>query len=157
MGVTLQNLTPQLAEYFGLKDRSGALITSVRDDSPASRAGLKAGDIILAIDGEKVEDPGDAMRIMRKKEEGPVDIRLLRDRREMNLTVTLEKPERSRRLVTPEIDIHLAPLVLPDLSSPFVAPSLEVITPPAWLWRTPEIRAPFARPGKRIRVPSGVI
>src|SRR6185369_1333300 len=56
IGVSTTQMTKQLAEYFGIGDSKGVLITSVTDDSPAAKAGLKAGDVITAIDGEKVED-----------------------------------------------------------------------------------------------------
>lgn len=92
LGITLQELTPQLADYFGVKD--GVLISSVRDDSPASRAGLRAGDVIIAIDGESVADAGDVIRLVSKKEQGPVEVRIVRDRREMTLTVVLHKKEK---------------------------------------------------------------
>lgn len=95
MGVTLQELTPQLADYFGVKDRAGVLISSVREDSPASRAGLRAGDVIIAIDGESVANAGDVIRLIAKKEQGPVDVRIVRDRREMSLTVALDKKEKA--------------------------------------------------------------
>lgn len=157
MGVTLQNLTPQLAEYFGLKDRSGALITSVREDSPASRAGFKAGDIILAIDGETVEDPDDAMRLIAKKEEGPVEVRIMRDRREMSLTVTLEKREKSSFHFAPEIDLQVGPSTFHAFPHEFVVPRIEVHPAPPLLWQAPEIRAPLAVPRQRLRVTSGVI
>lgn len=157
LGVTLQNLTPQLAEYFGLKDRSGALITSVRADSPASRAGLKAGDIILAIDGQTVNDPGDARRIIAKKEEGPVEIRVLRDRREKSFTVTLEKREKTSPFFAPEIDVRLDPFTLPDLPYTFVIPGFDAPPPPPLLWQEPEIQAPPGAPGEPVRVVPGVI
>lgn len=157
MGVTLQNLTPQLAEYFGLKDRSGALITSVREDSPASRAGFKAGDIILAIDGETVAGPGDAMRLIAKKEEGPVEVRVMRDRREMSLTVTLEKREKSSFYLAPEIDLQVDPSTLQAFPHELVVPRFEVHPAPPLFWQSPEIQAPLAVPRQRIRVTSGVI
>src|SRR5713226_6284714 len=50
IGVSTQSLTKQLADYFGVKD-GGLLITSVNDNSPAAKAGLKAGDVITAVDG----------------------------------------------------------------------------------------------------------
>ena len=54
IGVSTETLTKQLADYFGAKD-GGVLITSVTENSPAAKAGLKAGDVITAIDGEKVD------------------------------------------------------------------------------------------------------
>lgn len=91
LGVGIQNLGPQLAEYFGLGDRSGVLITTVRDESPAANAGLKAGDVIISVDGEAVEGPADLSKMVMSAEAGPVAIRVLRDRTER--TITVELPE----------------------------------------------------------------
>lgn len=91
LGVGIQSLGEQLGEYFGLGDRSGVLITTVKEGSPAAEAGLRAGDVILAVDGENVEDPGDLTRLVWGAEAGPVEIRILRDRSER--TVTAELPE----------------------------------------------------------------
>jgi membrane-associated protease RseP (regulator of RpoE activity) len=94
MGVTLQSfLTPQLAEYFGLKEEGGALITSVREDSPAEKAGLKAGDVILSIDGEEIEHCIDVVKIVQEKEEGTLNVVVMRDRKEESFNVYLEKEE----------------------------------------------------------------
>src|SRR5216683_1792841 len=71
IGVSTQPLTKQLADYFGAKD-GGLLITSVNDNSPAARAGLKAGDVITAVDGEKVDSSGDIVRAINKKEEAEI-------------------------------------------------------------------------------------
>ncbi|MGH8583979.1 MAG: Do family serine endopeptidase [Gammaproteobacteria bacterium] len=54
LGVQLQDLDPELAEAFELRDRSGAVIVSVLDDSPAQAAGLKAGDVVVALNGSPV-------------------------------------------------------------------------------------------------------
>ncbi len=50
LGVGIEELTPQLAEYFGTKD--GVLVTSVEPDTPAAKAGLKAGDVITSVNGK---------------------------------------------------------------------------------------------------------
>ncbi|MFQ5746309.1 MAG: PDZ domain-containing protein [Gemmatimonadota bacterium] len=89
MGVAIQTLGDQLGAYFGLGDRSGVLVTSVADGSAAEDAGLKAGDVILSIGGDEIEDPGDVMRIVGKADEGPIEVKILRDRRERTLTVDL--------------------------------------------------------------------
>src|SRR5205814_97864 len=68
LGVTLEELTPQLAKYFGAKD--GVLIASVREDSPASRAGLKAGDVITKVNNEPVGSRDDLMRLVRDVKDG---------------------------------------------------------------------------------------
>ena len=57
LGVTVQRLTPLLAESFGTNPDEGALVTDVEKDSPAWTTGLKAGDIITAFDGKKIDSP----------------------------------------------------------------------------------------------------
>lgn len=95
LGVGIQNLGDQLAGYFGA-DEGGVLVTSVSEDSPAAAAGLRAGDVIIGIDGGSVEGPGDLMKKIAEADEGEIEIRILRDRRERTQRVTL--PERNERL-----------------------------------------------------------
>lgn len=88
IGVGLTGISRQLGDYFGVEKGNGALINSVEEDSPAEEAGLKAGDVIVEIDGDKIFDPGDVSDAISDKEEGDeVEISLLRDRKEMTLTV----------------------------------------------------------------------
>lgn len=89
LGVSIQNLGDQLADYFGVED--GALITSVLEDSPAERAGLQAGDVIVGIGDADVEDPGDVMRALAEREAGPVSVRVVRERQPRSVTVELEE------------------------------------------------------------------
>ena len=56
LGVTIQNLTADLASSMGLPDANGALVSNVEPDSAAARAGLRQGDVIVAVDGEKLAD-----------------------------------------------------------------------------------------------------
>ena len=56
LGAKLQNVTPDIAESLGLKRPAGALVATVTEKSPAARAGLKTGDLIVAIDGQTVDD-----------------------------------------------------------------------------------------------------
>jgi membrane-associated protease RseP (regulator of RpoE activity) len=104
MGVAIQNLGPQLAEYFGLGDRTGVLITSVNEESPAATAGLRAGDVIVAIDGEDIEGPGDVSRMVWAAEAGPVAVGILRDRSE--LTVTVDLPEHDNSWTSEDGEVH---------------------------------------------------
>ena len=62
LGVALQPLTPDLAASFGAEGQKGALISDVTADSPAAKAGLKSGDVLLEVDGHKVENPSDVAR-----------------------------------------------------------------------------------------------
>lgn len=91
LGVSIQSLGEQLADYFGLDDRKGVLITSVREESAAADAGLRAGDVILAVGGTATEDPSDVARLVHEADPGPVAVRILRDRREQ--TINVELPE----------------------------------------------------------------
>lgn len=98
LGVTLQELTPQLADYFGTKD--GALVTSVADNSPAAAAGLKAGDIITAVDERSVDSVSDVTMAVARAREDAVSIKVVRDKKELTLKAKLEPTEfRKKRLV----------------------------------------------------------
>jgi serine protease Do len=90
IGISTQSLTKQLADYFGVKD-GGLLVTSVNENSPAAKAGLKAGDVIIAVDGEKVESSGDIARVINKKQDGEVALTVVRDRNPRTIRVTPEK------------------------------------------------------------------
>jgi S1-C subfamily serine protease len=89
LGVTVQDMTPQLAEYFGVKD--GVLVSSVTADGPAAKGGIKAGDIITAINGRAVTRSSDITRELRSVEDGKeASIAITRDRKEMALKVIPE-------------------------------------------------------------------
>ena len=88
-------MTPQLAEYFGLSKRRGALVIFVFPDSPAAKAGLKAGDVILSAGGDTVEDPVDLRRLLIAKPEGQLEIKVLRDKQEKTVRVQIEKGTKS--------------------------------------------------------------
>jgi serine protease Do len=95
LGVEAESIEGQLAEYFGVKE--GVLVRSVMKDSPAEKAGLKAGDVILKVDGETIATPRElssAIRQARSKKTFPVVV--MRDHKEMTLTVTMEG-DRSER------------------------------------------------------------
>ena len=140
IGVSTQSLTKQLADYFGAKD-GGLLITSVNDNSPAAKAGLKAGDVITAVDGEKVTSSGDVSRAINKKQDGDVTLTILRDRNTRTITLTPEKnPERTlirpgsmgtRRVVIPSIQVPVVPEIniqVPSIAVP-ATPQIEVNVP----------------------------
>jgi membrane-associated protease RseP (regulator of RpoE activity) len=92
LGVGIQNLGDQLAEFFGA-DSGGVLVTSVSEDSPAEEAGLRAGDVIIGVGGDSVDDPGDLMEAISEADEGEIEIRILRDRSERTIRATLPEQE----------------------------------------------------------------
>jgi serine protease Do len=141
IGVSTQTLSKQLADYFGVKD-GGALITSVTDNSPAAKAGLKAGDVITAIDGEKVAAPGDVTKGLNKKETGDVTLTIIRDHNTRTVTLTPEKnPDRL--------------ILRPDTTGArrITMPSIVIPTIPEMNIRIPQIVVP-ATPPINITVPS---
>jgi serine protease Do len=91
LGVVAEPLgDSQLAAFFGVKE--GVLVRSVVKDTPAEKAGIKAGDVIVKIDADNVDAPRDitaAIRAARKDGKKTVVISLFRDRKEMPVTVTL--------------------------------------------------------------------
>ncbi|HEU4414126.1 MAG TPA: PDZ domain-containing protein [Candidatus Angelobacter sp.] len=96
LGVQTENLTQQLGEYFGVKDGEGVLIRSVEKTGAAGKAGLKAGDIIVRADNEKLTDGTDLSQVLRKhRSGGKLSLLIMRDKHEQTITVTL--PDRGSR------------------------------------------------------------
>jgi S1-C subfamily serine protease len=98
LGAKLQAVTPDIAESLGLKRPAGALVASVSNPSPAVRAGLKTGDLIVAIDGVVVEDPNAFdYRFATKSLGGSANLGILRGGKETTLKIALETaPETPR-------------------------------------------------------------
>lgn len=89
IGVGVMPLTKQLADHYGVEN--GALVTDVRKDSPAEKAGLKAGDIIVEADGKAVKGNGDLVNAISEKKEGEVKLTVVRDRGRQTISVTPEE------------------------------------------------------------------
>jgi len=87
LGVNVQELTPELAAYFGVKD--GLLVNSVKADSPAAKAGFRAGDVIGAVNGKAVTTPDELIKELADKD-GEVTIGVTRDKKALSLKATLE-------------------------------------------------------------------
>jgi S1-C subfamily serine protease len=93
LGISAESLTDQLAEFFGVKDSKGVLVASVEEGSAAAKAGIKAGDVIVGIDNEKVDSVRALMKALSSKTEGTIAVKLVRNRAEQTVNVTLEKRE----------------------------------------------------------------
>ena len=102
LGVSVSDLQPQLADYFGVKD--GVLVTSVTSDSPASKAGVKAGDVITTLNGSSVSSPSDLRtRASRLRDGEEFSIGVTRDKKSLTLKGKAEErgsapPHRALRL-----------------------------------------------------------
>jgi Do/DeqQ family serine protease len=91
LGAKLQAVTPEIAESLGLKRPSGALVASVADNSPAARAGMRAGDLVVSIDGVEVDDPNAfEYRFATKTLGGTARVGLLRRGEQTLVAVPLE-------------------------------------------------------------------
>lgn len=100
LGVSVDELTDQLATYFGAKQ--GLLVTSVTDGSAASRAGLKAGDVITSINGRTVRSRDDLVRELRDSTRDEITIGIVRDKKESSVTAKVDAaPRRNLRGARP--------------------------------------------------------
>jgi predicted metalloprotease with PDZ domain len=88
-GMMIENLTPQLGEFFGVKGGNGVLVRSVEKGSRAEQAGIKAGDVIVKINGSAVNDCSDFSRLLRSRTSTKATVVVMRDRREQTLTLNL--------------------------------------------------------------------
>ncbi len=90
LGVQIQDLTDQLRKYFNVKHDGGVLVSEVIDDSPAAKAGFKAGDIIMKIDETNISDAGELSRVVRDYEpETKVEVQYIRSGKTKKMFVTL--------------------------------------------------------------------
>ena len=90
LGVTIADVGATTSEALGMEDTQGVLVTSVTPDGPADQAGVKAGDVLLAIDGERMRDQTQLKsRIGATAPETRVNLRILRKKREKTIAVTL--------------------------------------------------------------------
>jgi len=96
LGVSVSGLSDQLSEYFGAKN--GVLVNDVTENSAAAKAGIKAGDVIVSVNGSTVETAGDIGRHMQKLESGDeFTVEVLRDRKSVTLKGKVETPASRRR------------------------------------------------------------
>lgn len=97
LGIGYQEISGQLAGYFKLAGESGVLVTDVDADGPAGKAGMKAGDVILAFGGREIRDAGDLRRAVRDADEGSaLALKVQREGRPLDLNVTLADRPRDR-------------------------------------------------------------
>ena len=154
IGVSTMTLNKQLADYFGVSGGKGVLVTAVTEDGPAAKAGVKAGDVITAIDGEAVDSPGDISRVVGRRKDGAVTLTVIRNKSQQTIQVTPTegrfsgsdiRPQMGRRIVIPRIEIPTIPdinIEMPQIRIPSI-PTVEVRMPPVRV-RTPRVR--LARP-----------
>ena len=104
-GLMVENLTPQLGDYFGTKSGQGILVRSVEKGSMAEKAGFHAGDVIIKVNGESINDSGDFSRVLRARKENNVSVGILRDKKEQTLTMTLPERKQSDNVMEESFDL----------------------------------------------------
>jgi serine protease Do len=108
LGIDAEDLDGQLGSYFGAPDGEGVLVRGVNAGSPAEKAGLKAGDVIVKLDGERIRTVGDLReKLAEKREKKTVNLSVLRNRSEISVSVEVEQPKtpKPRKLIGPKTNI----------------------------------------------------
>lgn len=96
LGVSIQPVTRELAESFGLSGEKGALVSEVLPSSPAEKAGVRAGDVIISFDGREIKEMSDLPRIVAATGEGKkVVLGIVRDGKEETLPVVIDRLKES--------------------------------------------------------------
>jgi S1-C subfamily serine protease len=105
LGVGLVEITSDLRDHFGVGRDAGVMVGSVEPDSPAAKAGIEVGDIILKVNGEPIESSHDLSRTVRSKKAGEtVNLEISRNRTNKTLTATVaEKRVHGRGAILPEV------------------------------------------------------
>ncbi len=108
-GLMIENLTPQLGDFFGAKNGEGVLVRSVEKGSRAEKAGFRAGDVVVRVNGESINDAGDFTRAVRSRKDNKASIGIIRDKKEQTITLTLPEASKDGGILNesfevPEID-----------------------------------------------------
>jgi hypothetical protein len=108
-GLMVENLTPQLGEFFGAKGGKGILIRSVEKGSRGEKAGFKAGDVIVRVNDETVSDTSDFGHALRTRKDNKANVTIVRDKKEQTLTLSLPASGQTGEILNesfevPEID-----------------------------------------------------
>ena len=123
LGVSIQEVTEDIAKSFKLKDAKGALVAEVMEDTPAQQGGMERGDIITSFDGKEVETPNDLQRIVASTSpDKGVKVKVIRDGKIKTLTVKVgtmpEETTETEKAITTDLGLTVQTLT-PDLAEQF--------------------------------------
>jgi serine protease Do len=94
IGVYCNELNSELAAYFGVKEGTGIIVARLTENGPAQKANLKVGDVIVRVDGRRVESVNDLIDLIQDKKKGDkVKVEILREKKPMTLDVVVEEEE----------------------------------------------------------------
>ena len=97
-GLMVENITPQLGEFFGVKNGNGVLVRSVEKGSRAEKAGFRAGDVIVKVNDQAVHDTSDFTHAVKSRSGNSVSVAVIREKREQNLNLALPEHKDSSDL-----------------------------------------------------------
>jgi serine protease Do len=118
LGVNIQDLTPDIAKSLGVKRETGALVADVVKDSPADKAGLKRGDVIIALDGKTVENATSLRNMVTAAAPGQsVKFKLLRGGKELTVTAVLSELKESKAVKKVEYENALKGITVQELTA----------------------------------------
>jgi len=117
-GITIQPLTPELAKQFNLTDDKGALIGDVIENSPAEKAGLQRGDVIIEYDGKKIDEPVQLRNMVANTPPGEkVEIKIIRNNKIETKQITIgELPADTQKISQTPYDNALKGVMVQDLT-----------------------------------------
>jgi len=104
-GLMVENITPQLGDFFGVKGGNGVLVRNVEKGSRGEKAGFHAGDIVVKVNNEPVHDASDFTHALRSSTNGTAIVTVVRDRKEQNLTLTLPEKKESGGMLEESFDV----------------------------------------------------
>jgi serine protease Do len=105
-GLMVENMTPQLGEFFGVKNGNGVLVRSVEKGSRADKSGFRAGDVIVKVNDQPVHDTSDFTHALRGHSGGSAAVTVVREKKEQNLTLTLPAKKDSGSLFEESFELH---------------------------------------------------
>ena len=104
-GLMVENITPQLGDFFGVKGGNGVLVRSVEKGSLGEKAGFRAGDVVVKVNNEPVHDTSDFTHALRSSSGGSAAVIVMREKKEQNLTLTLPQKKDSGSLMEESFDV----------------------------------------------------
>ncbi len=104
-GLMVENISPQLGDFFGVKGGNGVLIRSVEKGSRGEKAGFRAGDVVVKVNDQPVHDTSDFTHALRSSSSN-ANVTVMREKREQNLTLPLPEKKDSGSLMEDSLDLH---------------------------------------------------
>jgi predicted metalloprotease with PDZ domain len=116
-GLMVENMSQQLGDFFGVKNGKGVLVRNVEKNSPAETAGFKAGDVIIRIGSEPIENMSDWNQTLRQQQTGKVPVTVIREKHEQTFTLSLpeRRGDRSSRSISGLADLDNITVEIGDL------------------------------------------